>query len=149
MKPTKDTQGIECKAPIGLKVLPLVVWALLGLAYRPVGSGIDILVAVIWFFLGFGYFAGIQDFVFYDTGVEIHIWWMRTFVEWKHIKGAYQYKLRTQLDVTQTTPLNDFMKAFVSSGLGIIWTYSNYDRAVQLLEERLGDRFFSRVPGKD
>jgi hypothetical protein len=40
------------------------------------------------------------------------------------------------------------MKLFIHSSTGILWFFSDYDLAVQILEEQLGKHFFGGVKQK-
>ncbi|MBZ0289238.1 MAG: hypothetical protein K8I30_16585 [Anaerolineae bacterium] len=137
-----DAQGIECTAPAAHKLLRAASWILLGILFalgRDLSNGIFL---IFWMGMGLVFLASKPDLILFDEGIEVRMWWLRAFVEWDNVRSAHYRGWKTQLSVKEVAPPSFIMKTLVNTDLSITQQFRNYSFTVDILQERLGKRFF-------
>jgi hypothetical protein len=148
MKRKNDEQGIECKTPIVLKLLVIGFTLFIGIIFRWWNQPSEPFFWLFWILLGLLAFASGTNVLFYNEGIEVHIWWLHTFVEWDNVRSAHYEGNKTRVYVKKVTPPSFIMKTFANFALGISRWDTNYELVVDILEERLGKRFLEGIGRK-
>lgn len=141
MKHKNHQAGIERKNPLALKLAPIVFWVIVALSLTWEDSPLKWALWIFWLYVGLVIFVGSPDLVFYETGIEIRIWWLRGFVKWDNVHWAYSDGYKTRIYLKEVTPPSFIMRTFVNTGLGMSKWDENYYFILRILEEYLGNRF--------
>jgi hypothetical protein len=146
--PAQDTLRIECKEPIAVRFIPLVLLMGIALFYmRDFGNMAESQRFLAWGFwlLALVYSQVVApDVVVYDNGLEIKSLWKTTFVEWEHVRGVDKFHIHAQVYVfSREFSLMTRIRINYPFFIGA-WR-KNYRQTMGVMKEKLGDRFTGKL----